>query len=72
MDGENTKNLITFEEIALALAKDYDSIFVIHSDDDSYVEYIAEGENQKLVQRDAGEKFYDAVVRFIPRIRKTF
>ena len=63
MDGESTKNLITFEEIALALAKDYDSIFVIHSDDDSYVEYIAEGEKQTLVQRDAGEKFYDAVVR---------
>ena len=63
MDGENSKKPITFEEIALALAKDYDSIYVIHSDDDSYVEYIAEGENRTLVQRDAGEKFYEAVPR---------
>ena len=62
MNGENSKKPITFEEIALALAKDYDSIFVIDSDD-SYVEYTAEGEDKTLVQRDAGEKFYEAVPR---------
>ena len=61
MNGENSKKPITFEEIALALAKDYDSIFVIHSDDDSFVEYIVEGENKKLVQRSAGTDFYEAV-----------
>lgn len=62
MNGENSKKPITFEEIALALAKDYDSIYVIDSDD-SYVEYTAEGEDKTLVQRDAGEKFYEAVPR---------
>ena len=30
---------ITFEEIAFALASDYDSLFVIDSEDDGYVEY---------------------------------
>ena len=63
MDGENSKKPITFEEIALALAKDYDSIFVIHSNDDSYVEYIVEGENKTLVQRNAGDDFYGAAVK---------
>ena len=63
MNGENSKKPITFEEIALALAKDYDSIFVIHSDDDSYVEYIVEGEDKTLVQSSAGDDFYGAVVK---------
>ena len=63
MNGENSKKPITFEEIALALAKDYDSIFVIHSDDDSYVEYIVEGEDKTLVQRNAGGDFYGAVAK---------
>ena len=62
MDGENSKKPITFEEIALALAKDYDSIYVIYPND-SYVEYTAEGESMTLVQRDAGENFYEAVPR---------
>ena len=62
MNGENSKKPITFEEIALALAKDYDSIYVIYPND-SYVEYTAEGESMTLVQRDAGENFYEAVPR---------
>ena len=70
------KKSITFGEIALALANDYDSIFVIDSDDNSYVEYLAEGDNKELVRRASGKDFYKDVVRdcrsrFIRRIRRT-
>ena len=38
---KNTDNTpITYEEIARALAEDYVSLFVIDSEDDSYVEYL--------------------------------
>ena len=64
MNGENSqKKDITFDEIAFALAKDYDSIYIIDSESDSYVEYITEGENKKLVVRDSGDDFYKAVIR---------
>lgn len=64
MNGENSqKKDITFDEIAFALAKDYDSIYIIDSENDSYVEYITEGENKKLVVRDSGDDFYKAVIR---------
>ena len=64
MNGENSqKKAITFNEIALALAKDYDSIYIIDSENDSYVEYITEGEEKKLVIRDSGDDFYKAVIK---------
>ena len=64
MSGDaNNKNPITFSEIALALANDYDSIFVIDSEDDSYVEYLAEGDNKELVTRKSGDNFYTDVIR---------
>jgi len=59
----NNKKTITFSEIALALANDYDSIFVIDSEDDSYVEYLAEGDNKELVTRKSGDNFYTDVIR---------
>ena len=34
MNGENSKKAITFDEIALALAKDYECIYVINAVDD--------------------------------------
>ena len=41
MNGENSqKKDITFDEIAFALAKDYDSIYIIDSENDSYVRNI--------------------------------
>ena len=52
------KTSITFAEIALALANDYDSLFVIDSRDDSYVEYVAKGSNKELVKRSSGDNFY--------------
>ena len=63
MNGENSKKPITFDEIALALAKDYDSIYIIDSNDDSYVEYYAEGENNTLVSRSDGKNFYQDVIK---------
>lgn len=62
MDGGNSKK-ITFDEIAKALAKDYETIYVIDSNDDSYVEYITEGEDKELVVRSSGENFYADTVR---------
>ena len=64
MSGDaNNKKTITFSEIALALANDYDSIFIIDSVDDSYVEYLAEGDNKELVTRKSGDNFYTDVIR---------
>ena len=54
---------ITFDEIALALARDYNSIYVIDAHDDSYVEYLAEGGDRQLVLRASGSDFYkDAIL----------
>lgn len=62
MTNEN-KTPITFGEIALALANDYDSLYVIDSEDDSYVEYLATGDKKELVKRAVGENFYQDVIR---------
>ena len=63
MNSENSKKSITFDEIAIALAKDYDCIYVIDSTDDSYVEYITEGDDRKLVIRSSGDDFYKDTVK---------
>ena len=63
MNSENSKKAITFDEIAIALAKDYDCIYVIDSTDDSYVEYITEGDDRKLVIRSSGDDFYKDTVK---------
>ncbi len=47
----------SFSELASALAKDYECIYVIDPIDDSYVEYVAQGE--ELTIRSQGENFYD-------------
>ena len=48
----------SFSELALALANDYESIYVIDSSNDSYVEYTAEGAEKELVIRSRGDNFY--------------
>ena len=63
MMNENAKHPITFGEIALALANDYDSLFVIDSEDDSYVEYLAMGDKKELVKRGSGDNFYQDVIK---------
>ena len=54
---------VSFSEMALALANDYESIYVIDSKDDSYVEYSAEGADKELVVRSSGDSFYESTVR---------
>ena len=49
---------LTFVRLALALANDYQIVYVIRIADDSYVEYAAEGSDKTLVRRSAGEDFY--------------
>ncbi|MBO6193780.1 MAG: GGDEF domain-containing protein [Clostridiales bacterium] len=57
------KQSLSFGEIALALAGDYESIYVINSLDDSYVEYIPEGGYKELIIRSSGDDFYaDTVI----------
>ena len=63
MDSDNSKRAITFDEIASALAKDYESIYVINSDDDGYVEYVTDGERKNLIVREVGDNFYKAVIK---------
>ena len=54
---------LSFNEIAIALAGDYESIYVISSLDDSYVEYAVEGSNKNLTVRSSGDDFYaDTIV----------
>lgn len=59
MTGSNQKKRSTsFSKLALALANDYSSIYVIDSSDDSYVEYTAEGGEKALVVRSRGDNFF--------------
>jgi len=54
---------LSFARIALALANDYSRLFVIDSDDDSYIEYTTIGAEKELVQASGGEDFFEAVPR---------
>lgn len=63
MNSEGSNRLITSDEIAVAIAKDYNSIYVIDAADDSYVEYVSDGDNPQLVPRASGTDFYkDAIL----------
>lgn len=59
----NKKKTMSFSEIAMALANDYESIYVIDSKDNSYVEYLTEGDEKKLVKRRGGIDFFKDVPR---------
>ena len=49
---------MTFEGLALALANDYETIYCLNSNDDSYVEYGVSGEKKELVVRASGADFF--------------
>ena len=53
---------VTFSKLALALANDYDSIYVVDSIDDSYVEYSATGEAKSLNVVSSGSDFYSDLI----------
>ena len=57
-DRKQNKKNSSFSELALALANDYESIYVIDSSDDSYEEYTAEGAEKELVLKSRGDNFY--------------
>ena len=54
------KRSISFNEIAQALANDYETVYVIDADD-SYIEYQAIGDPKELVENSCGPDFYAAV-----------
>ncbi|MBR6046288.1 MAG: GGDEF domain-containing protein [Ruminococcus sp.] len=54
----NNDNALTFERLAVALADDYETLYVINCEDDSYVEYGFNGQNKELEVRSAGADFY--------------
>ena len=56
--GAKEKNT-SFSDLALALANDYESIYVVDSKDDSYVEYYSEGD--ELQVKRTGTDFYEEV-----------
>ena len=56
MAGNSEK--ISFSQLALSLANDYSSIYVIDTKDDSYVEYVSDKEKTSLSIVSSGEDFY--------------
>ena len=50
---------ISFLKLALALANDYDSIYVIDPDNDSYIEYSTADEKKEMAVRSAGDDFFE-------------
>ena len=56
---KHDKTPISFARLALALANDYCSIYVINAEDDSYVEYSPSGDDKELVQVSSGKNFYE-------------
>ena len=54
---------LSFASLALALANDYISLYVIDSEDDSYIEYAPNGTEKELVQVSCGDNFYQDLPR---------
>ena len=54
---------LTFVSLALALANDYNRLFVIDSEDDSYIEYAPNGEKKELIPVSGGKDFFTDVRR---------
>ena len=59
--GYTMTKKVSFSDLALALANDYESLYVIDSNDDSYVEYSSAGADKELVVVSSGANFYEAV-----------
>ncbi len=56
------KNL-TFVNLALALANDYSSLYVIDSENDNYVEYTVNGTEKELVLVSRGDNFFKDTIK---------
>ena len=64
--NENKREPLTFVSLALALANDYSTLFVIDPLDDSYTEYTPDGESKELVPVTKGDNFYTDVRYNVP------
>lgn len=53
-----TNDNVSFARIALALASDYNSVYLINTKDDSYIEYTVSGEDKSLTKASWGDDFY--------------
>ena len=63
-EASNMKEFnVSFSELAIALAADYESIYVIDTTDDSYVEYRTDSEALTLSVASSGADFYADTVR---------
>ena len=61
--NDSKNRSFSFASLAQALANDYSSLYVIDSDDDSYIEYAPSGADKELVTVSSGENFYADVPR---------
>ena len=61
--AKNRLDTITFSRLALALAADYECLYVIDTENDHYVEYRTHGTDKRLVRRSSGDDFYADTVR---------
>lgn len=61
--NENKRKSLTFVNLALALANDYKTLYVIDPENDSYVEYAPHGDDKELVPVSNGEDFYSDSIK---------
>ena len=54
---------LSFTSLAVALASDYLSVYVINTVDDSYVEYNTDGTDKELIPVSEGDNFYEDTVK---------
>lgn len=57
-EEKDKQEAVTFAHLAMSLADDYASVYYINSEDDSYVEYSAEGSDHKLKVISSGSDFF--------------
>ena len=60
--------IVTFSRLALSLANDYESIYYINANDDSYVEYGASDDGENLTVLSLGDDFFTDVTYNVPRL----
>ncbi len=61
-DNIRQNDQLTFARLALALANDYQSVYYLNSEDDSYVEYGASGDEKELMVLSHGKDFFSDTV----------
>ena len=59
---KKSDDTVSFARIALALASDYNSVYLISTKDDSYIEYSISPEDKTLTKASWGDDFYADVI----------